>query len=76
MRLHSYVTGTWQGGGGRPTLLRDASTGAVVAEAASEGLDFAATLRYAREVGGTALRAMTIRERAAKLRSLGKRLLD
>ena len=44
MLLQSYVTGTWQAGGGRPTLLRDASTGAVVAEAASEGLDFAATV--------------------------------
>ena len=76
MRLQSYVTGSWQGGGGRPSLLRDASTGAVVAEAASEGLDFASTLRYAREVGGPALRAMTFRERAAMLRALGKRLLD
>ena len=76
MRLQSYVAGSWQVGGGPPALLRDASTGAVVAEAASEGLDFAATLRYAREAGGPALRAMTFRERAAMLRALGKRLLD
>ncbi|HEY8264989.1 MAG TPA: phenylacetic acid degradation bifunctional protein PaaZ, partial [Steroidobacteraceae bacterium] len=56
--------------------LRDASTGAVVAESASEGLDFAGALRHAREVGGPALRALTFHERAAILRALGKRLLD
>ncbi|HEU4516988.1 MAG TPA: phenylacetic acid degradation bifunctional protein PaaZ, partial [Steroidobacteraceae bacterium] len=76
MRLQSYLAGSWQGGGGRAALLRDASTGAVIAEAASEGLDFASALRHARDVGGPALRAMTFRERAAMLRTLGKRLLD
>src|SRR5262245_17921263 len=76
MRLQSYVAGGWQSGEGRATLLRDASTGAVVAEAASEGIDFAGMLRHARQVGGPALRAMTFHERAAMLRALGKRLLD
>ena len=52
MRLQSYMSGEWQGGGGRAAVLRDASTGAVVAEAASEGLDFAAALAHARGVGG------------------------
>ena len=41
MRLQSYLAGAWQSGEGRASLLRDASTGAVVAESASEGLDFA-----------------------------------
>ena len=76
MRLESFVGGRWQGGGGRATVLRDASTGAVVAEAASEGIDFGAALAHARARGGAALRAMTFRERAAMLRALGKRLLD
>ena len=76
MRLQSYLDGSWQSGEGRASLLRDASTGALVAEAASEGLDFAAALRHAREVGGPALRALTFHERAAILRTLGKRLLD
>jgi oxepin-CoA hydrolase/3-oxo-5,6-dehydrosuberyl-CoA semialdehyde dehydrogenase len=76
MRLQSYVSGEWQAGGGRAAVLRDASTGAVVAEAASGGLDFGAALAHARAVGGPALRAMTFRERAAMLRALGKRLLD
>ena len=76
MRLESYLAGTWQSGEGRASLLRDASTGAVVAESASEGLDFAAALRHAREVGGPALRGLTFHERAAILRALGKRLFD
>jgi oxepin-CoA hydrolase / 3-oxo-5,6-dehydrosuberyl-CoA semialdehyde dehydrogenase len=76
MRLQSYVAGQWRSGEGRAVMLRDASTGAVVAEAASEGLDFGATLRHARETGGPALRAMTFHERASMLRALGKRLLD
>jgi oxepin-CoA hydrolase/3-oxo-5,6-dehydrosuberyl-CoA semialdehyde dehydrogenase len=76
MRLESFVNGRWQQGRGSATLLRDASTGAVVAEAASEGVDFAAALEHAREIGGAALRAMTFRERATMLRALGKRLLD
>ena len=76
MRLQSYVAGSWRSGEGRPTLLRDASTGAVVAEAASAGLDFGGMLVYARGIGGPALRAMTFHERAAMLRALGKRLLD
>ena len=76
MRLQSYVAGGWRSGEGRATLLRDASTGAVVAEAASGGIDFSAMLRHAREVGGPALRALTFHERASMLRALGKRLLD
>ena len=76
MRLQSYVAGHWQSGEGRAALLRDASTGAVVAEATSEGIDFSAMLRHAREVGGPALRALTFHERASMLRALGKRLLD
>jgi oxepin-CoA hydrolase/3-oxo-5,6-dehydrosuberyl-CoA semialdehyde dehydrogenase len=76
MRLESYVAGEWRRGGGHATALRDASTGAIVAEAATEGLDFAAALSHARDVGGPALRAMTFHERAAMLRALGKRLLD
>ncbi len=76
MRLQSYLAGSWQSGDGRATELRDASTGAVVAEAASDGLDFGAALEYARTVGGPALRGMTFHERAALLRALGKRLLD
>jgi oxepin-CoA hydrolase/3-oxo-5,6-dehydrosuberyl-CoA semialdehyde dehydrogenase len=76
MRLESFLGGRWQGGGGPATALQDASTGEVIAEAASGGFDFGAMLAHARGVGGPALRAMTFHERAAMLRALGKRLFD
>ncbi|HEU0225288.1 MAG TPA: phenylacetic acid degradation bifunctional protein PaaZ [Steroidobacteraceae bacterium] len=76
MRLESFLGGSWQVGGGPPTVLRDASTGAVIAEAAAGGLDLGAALAWARGTGGAALRAMTFHERAAMLRALGKRLFD
>ena len=76
MQLQSYLDGRWQGGGGRTAVLRDASTGEVVAEASTEGLDFRAVLEHARSTGGAALRAMTFHERAAMLKALGKRLFD
>ncbi len=76
MRLQSYVAGSWRSGEGRASALLDASTGALVAEAASGGLDFGAMLGYARDVGSPALRSMTFHERAAMLRALGKRLFE
>ncbi len=76
MRLQSYLAGEWRDGSGRASALRDASTGEVVAEAGSGGLDFGAMLAHARGTGGPALRAMTFHERAAMLRALGKRLFD
>ena len=76
MQLQSYVQGRWQTGSGQAVALRDASTGAVVAEAVPGGLDYHGILEHARGVGGPALRALTFHERAALLRSLGKQLLE
>ena len=76
MRLQSFIAGKWQAGAGRASVLRDASTGAIVAEAVSDGLDFGGALRHARDVGGPSLRAMTFHERASMLRALGKRLFE
>ncbi len=76
MRLESYVCGHWHVAGGRGVALRDASTGDLIAEASSEGIDFGAALSYARTRGGPALRLMTFHERAALLKALAKRLLD
>ena len=59
MKLQSYVCGDWQTSSYEGTALRDASTGEVIARASSGGLDFAAVLTHAREVGGPALRART-----------------
>jgi oxepin-CoA hydrolase/3-oxo-5,6-dehydrosuberyl-CoA semialdehyde dehydrogenase len=76
MQLGSYVAGQWRNGGGRAAPLHDASTGELIAEAASGGFDFGAMLTHARDVGGPALRSMTFHERAAMLRALGKKLFD
>src|SRR6202795_3582224 len=56
--------------------MRDATTGEVVGTASSTGLEFAAMLSHARNVGGPALRALTFHERAALLKSLAKRLSE
>jgi oxepin-CoA hydrolase/3-oxo-5,6-dehydrosuberyl-CoA semialdehyde dehydrogenase len=76
MQLESYVCGRWQRGADEGIALRDASTGEVIAEASSGGIDFAAVLSHARERGGPKLRALTFHERAALLKALAKRLLE
>jgi len=76
MKLQSYVCGGWRTGEREGALLRDATTGAVVAEASSSGIDFRAVLEHARKVGGPALRRLTFHERAAMLKKLAKFLTD
>jgi len=74
MQLQSYIQGRWRTGDGQGALLRDATSGAVVAEANAAGIDFGAALDYARAVGGPALRELTFHERAGLLKSLAKAL--
>lgn len=50
--------------------------GRVVARASSAGLDFAAMVRHAREVGGAELRKLTFHQRADKLRALAAYLAE
>lgn len=76
MQLKSYVTGEWHAGTGDGELLRDATTGEVVATASSAGIDFGAVLAHARQVGGPTLRRLTFHERAAVLKALAKRLME
>jgi len=75
-QLQSYVQGRWRAGEGEAQTLRDATTGQVIAETSSAGIDFRAVLAYAREVGGPALRALTFHERAALLKRMAKQLLE
>ena len=76
MNLQSYVCGAWQSGRDNGVAMRDATTGEVIAQASSAGIDFAAVLEHAREVGGPALRAMTFHERAGLLRAMAKHLSE
>ena len=70
MKLKNYAYGQWIEGQGSGTLLSNAVTGEVIAEAGSTGIDFKGMLEYARSVGGPALRKMTFHERALMLKSL------
>ncbi len=76
MKLKSYVCGRWHEGAREGALLRDATTGAVVAQASTEGVDFRAVLDYARRVGGPALRELTFHQRAALVKQLAKFLTE
>src|SRR5882757_1990339 len=76
MQLQSYACGQWLTGRDRGIGMRDATSGELVGNASSTGLDFAAMLSHARNVGGPALRTLTFHERAALLRTLAKRLSE
>jgi oxepin-CoA hydrolase/3-oxo-5,6-dehydrosuberyl-CoA semialdehyde dehydrogenase len=74
MKLESYVVGRWQSGRDQGVPLHDATTGEVIAEASSSGIDFAKVLLHARQVGGPALRRLTFHERASLLKAIAKHL--
>lgn len=74
--LKSYVCGRWHEATSGFAPLVDPSTEEVLAQASSEGVDFAAVLDYARERGGPALRAMTFAQRGALLKDMSKVLRD
>lgn len=76
MNLPSYVCGRWHVSSVAGIAMRDASTGEIIGTASSSGVDFAAVLKFAREVGGPALRALSFHERASLLKSLAKRLTE
>ncbi|MDZ7643094.1 MAG: phenylacetic acid degradation bifunctional protein PaaZ [Woeseiaceae bacterium] len=73
-KLGNYVNGQWQSGQGDGAALLSAVNGDPVARITSDGIDFAATLDYARRVGGPALRRHTFHERALMLKALAKHL--
>jgi oxepin-CoA hydrolase/3-oxo-5,6-dehydrosuberyl-CoA semialdehyde dehydrogenase len=76
MQLKSYVQGEWRAGNGEGALLRDATTGEVIARASADGIDFRGALDHARNVGGPALQRLTFHERAALLKALAKFLTE
>jgi oxepin-CoA hydrolase/3-oxo-5,6-dehydrosuberyl-CoA semialdehyde dehydrogenase len=76
MKLQSYACGRWQSGRDQGVAMRDATTGEIVGEASSAGLDFAAVLSHARAAGGPALRALTFHERAGLLKGVAKHLSE
>ena len=75
MKLQSYVAGQWVEGEGVGKTVLDAVRGEPVCEVSSAGIDMAEVVRYGRDVGGAALRAMTFHERAAALKATAKHLM-
>ncbi len=74
--LLNYAHDEWVKGGGNFREIPSAVTGEAVAEASSEGLDFAAMLGHARGIGGPALRKMSFHDRAWMLKDLAKAVMD
>ena len=75
MTLSSYFAGEWREGAGEGIPVYHAVNGELVCRVSSDGIDFEEMVRYGREVGGTALRAMTFHERAAALKAMAKHLM-
>jgi oxepin-CoA hydrolase/3-oxo-5,6-dehydrosuberyl-CoA semialdehyde dehydrogenase len=73
-KLGNYVGGRWTEGEGAGQELYNAVTGKPISIASSQGLNFEAVLKYAREKGNPALRKMTFQERGRMLRALALHL--
>src|SRR5215213_4815145 len=71
LQLLNYERDRWIGGDGNLAQIASAIDGSPVALTGSGGLDFAAMLTHARDVGGPALRRLTFHERARMIKALG-----
>ena len=71
--LESYSAGRWFRAEDGGTPLHDATTGEEVARISASGLDLSAMTVHAREVGGPALRALTLCLHEARLDARAKR---
>ena len=75
MKISSYVAGQWhQGDGG--VEVHNAVTGESVGRVSSQGIDFSEVVQYGRQTGGSALRKMTMHDRALALKALALYLLE
>jgi oxepin-CoA hydrolase/3-oxo-5,6-dehydrosuberyl-CoA semialdehyde dehydrogenase len=72
--LQNYAEGNWVAGAGGLAELRSAVNGDVVALTSSQGLDFGAMLKFARNTAASPLQAMTFHERARMLKALADAL--
>ena len=76
MKIESYACGAWVAGSDDGVEVRNAITGEAIGQVSSTGLNFADMLAHGRKLGGSALRKMTIHDRANMLKALAKYLLD
>jgi len=76
MNLQSFVDGKWVAGSGTGRTLFDPVLGTELERASSVGIDLGAALKYARDVGGPALRALSYGERAGLLTKIADVLMS
>jgi len=72
VELESHLAGRWQRGAGPGEGLVNPCTEEPLGSAASQGLDLAGALAFARQRGGPALRALSFAERGELLRALSR----
>lgn len=70
--LANHVANQWTCGSGTPTPLFDPVLGTELVRVDATGLDLAAAFHFAREQGGSQLRALSYRQRAALLTAVGQ----
>jgi len=76
MKIESYACGAWVAGSDDGVEVRNAINGEPIGQVSSMGLDFADMLHHGRKHGGSALRKMTIHDRANMLKAMAKYLLE
>src|SRR6195256_7078457 len=74
--LQSFALDRWIEPATGLVNIPSAVDGHIVARASSAGLDFAAMVKHAREVGGPALRKLSFHQRADRLRTLAAYLTE
>ena len=72
--LQSYLSGRFVAGSGRASALHNPTTGSIVAETSTAGLDFGAALDFARTRGGPALRELSFAQRGELLSAMASAL--
>ena len=75
MKVTSFVYGNWQEKGSETDLV-SAVSGDPVARLVEADIDYRKVCEYGREVGGPALRRLSIHERAFKIKFLARHLLE
>ncbi len=70
--LQSYAVGQWQTADTGFAPLVNPATEEQIGQISSQGVDFAAAVRYAREEGGKALRGLTFSQRGQLLKGISK----
>ena len=70
--LRSYVEDRWVEGQGALATLVNPATEEPLAQCGTSGIDFAAALQHARDVGGPGLRALTYAQRGELIRAWSK----